>query len=259
MKRPTCLVGSLVVTGCASFDAFTMGEIDPLPVAPDAPQMWAAAGVSGEVEEGDWVSGFNDPELTRLVGEALANNYSLQSQVAVVRAAGADAVAERGTLLPFVSGGPSAGGRRTVFEDSDGDAVTSDDPTYGLAVNASWEIDLWGRLAAGVDLAEADLVIAEIDLANARLSIASQTAIAWINLNAAVAQRDVAQATLDARQRTADLTERRFARGLSTALDVRLARSALFGAEASIAQRRQALDEAARRLEVLLGRYPAAE
>ncbi|MEO0816678.1 MAG: efflux transporter outer membrane subunit [Pseudomonadota bacterium] len=259
MKRSSLLVGSLVLTGCASIDAYTMGEIEPLPVAPNAPATWAAAGVAGTAEQGDWLSGFNDPTMMALVDEALENNYSLAAQLATVRAAAADARAQRGSLLPTVTGALSTGYRRSVFEGMDGDAVTSENPSYGLGLNASWEPDLWGRLAAGVDITEADLIISETDLANARLSIASQTAIAWINLNAAVALRDVSQATLEARQRTANLTERRFARGLSTALDVRLARSALAGAEAEIAARTQALDEAARRLEVLLGRYPAAE
>ncbi|MEL6210402.1 MAG: efflux transporter outer membrane subunit, partial [Pseudomonadota bacterium] len=179
--------------------------------------------------------------------------------VATLRAAAADADAERGNLLPFISGSVSGGGNRSVFEAMNGDAIENDSGTFGLGINASWEADLWGRLAAGVDISEADLLLAETDLASARLSVASQTAIAWINLNAAVAQRDVAEATLQARQRTADLTERRFSRGLSTALDVRLARSALAGAEASIAAREQAVGEAARSLEILLGRYPSAE
>ncbi|MEM9738808.1 MAG: TolC family protein [Pseudomonadota bacterium] len=259
MKRSSLLVGSVMLSGCASLEAYNMGKVDPLPVAPDAPATWAAAGVSGTVDQGDWLSGFNDPTMMALVDEALENNYSLAAQLATVRAAAADARAERGTLLPFISGSLSTGARRSVFEDNDGDAVTSDDPSFGIGLNASWEADLWGRLAAGVDISDADLLIAEADLVNARLSIASQTAIAWINLNAAVAQRDVSLATLEALQRTADLTERRFARGLSTALDVRLARSALARAEADIAARRQVLDESARQLEVLLGRYPAAE
>lgn len=259
MKHSSLFVGSLILSGCASLDAYTMGKVEPLPVAPEAPAQWAAAGVSGTVEEGDWLSGFNDPIMMQLVDEALANNFTLAAQLATVRAAAADARAQRGSLLPFVSGGPSVGYRRSVFEGANGDAISSEDPSFGLAVNASWEADLWGRLAAGVDVVEADLLITEADLANARLSIASQTAVAWINLNSAVALRDVAQATLEARQRVANLTERRFARGLSSALDVRLARSALAGAEADIAARSQSLDEAARRLEVLLGRYPAAE
>ncbi|MEO0786458.1 MAG: efflux transporter outer membrane subunit [Pseudomonadota bacterium] len=259
MKRESILAGSLMLSGCASWDAYTLGTVDPLPVAPDAPRTWVAAGVAGSAVEGDWLSGFNDPVMNSLVSEALERNFTLASQIATVRAAAADARAQRGTLLPFVSGSVSTDARRSVFEGPDGDAVSNESTSFGLGINASWEADLWGRLAAGVDISEADLLLAETDLASARLSVASQTAIAWINLNAAVAQRDVAEATLQARQRTADLTERRFSRGLSTALDVRLARSALAGAEASIAAREQAVGEAARSLEILLGRYPSAE
>ncbi|MEL6661661.1 MAG: efflux transporter outer membrane subunit [Pseudomonadota bacterium] len=259
MKRESILAGSLMLSGCASWDAYTLGTVDPLPVAPDAPRTWVAAGVAGSAVEGDWLSGFNDPVMNSLVSEALERNFTLAAQIATVRAAAADARAQRGTLLPFVSGSVSTDARRSVFEGPDGDAVSNESTSFGLGINASWEADLWGRLAAGVDISEADLLLAETDLASARLSVASQTAIAWINLNAAVAQRDVAEATLQARQRTADLTERRFSRGLSTALDVRLARSALAGAEASIAAREQAVGEAARSLEILLGRYPSAE
>ncbi|MCI4646136.1 MAG: efflux transporter outer membrane subunit [Hyphomonadaceae bacterium] len=259
MKRQTALVGTLMLTGCASWEAFQTGQIDAVPVAPNAPQVWAAAGIVGVAEEGPWLNNFNDPVMQSLVGEALEHNYTLAAQLATLRAAAADARAQRGSLLPFISGSASTGGRRSVAEDANGDAVTNDSATYGLGLNASWEADLWGRLAAGVDIVEADQAIAEADLAAAQLSIAGQTAIAWINLNAAVAQESVAQATLEARSRTTELTERRFSRGLATALDVRLARSALAGAEASIAARRQAVGEAARRLEVLLGRYPAAE
>lgn len=259
MKPQTALLGTLMLTGCASWEAFQTGQIDAVPVAPDAPAVWAASGVVGVAEEGPWLASFNDPVMDSLVGEALERNYTLAAQVATLRAASADARAQRGTLFPTLSGSVSTSGRRTVTEGAGGDAVTSDSHAYGLGLNASWEADLWGRLATGVDIADADFAIAETDLAAARLSVAGQTAIAWINLNAAVAQESVAQATLDARQRTADLTERRFSRGLATALDVRLARSALAGAEASIAARRQAVGETARRLEVLLGRYPAAE
>ena len=69
----------------------------------------------------------------------------------------------------------------------------------------------------------------------------------------------MAVATYEARDRVVTLTERRFARGLSNALDVRTARSARATAEAAIAARRQALGNASRRLEILLGRYPADE
>lgn len=104
-------------------------------------------------EQGDWLSGFNDPTMMALVDEALENNYSLAAQLATVRAATADARAQRGSLLPTVTGAVSTGYRRSVFEGMDGDAVSSENPSYGLGLNASWEPDLWGRLA----LLETDL------------------------------------------------------------------------------------------------------
>ncbi|MEO0465314.1 MAG: efflux transporter outer membrane subunit [Pseudomonadota bacterium] len=259
MKTETAILSAALLTGCASFEAFQEGKFEAFPIAPDAPDAWAAAGVAGEAETGDWLSGFNDPTMATLVNEALENNYTLAAQVATVRAAAADALAERGNLLPFISGSVNAGGNRSVFENTFGDAVENDSATLGLGINASWEADLWGRLARGVDIADTEAFIAEADLEAARLSVATQTAIAWINLNAAIALERVAQDTFEARTRVTELTERRFARGLSTALDVRTARSALAGAEASIAFRQQATGEAARRLEVLLGRYPSAE
>ena len=130
---------------------------------------------------------------------------------------------------------------------------------YGVGLDASWELDLWDRIGASVNAAEADYAASEADLSAAELSLAAQTAIAWINLNEAIAQERVAELTYDARDRVRLLTERRFQRGLVDALDVRTARSALANAEATIATRRQITGETARRLEILLGRYPAAE
>lgn len=259
MRYSSLLMGTLFVSGCTSLEAWQNGPVEPIPVAPDAPERWAAAGIVGEAETGDWLASFNDPVMAALVEEALENNYSLDAQLATVRAAAADALAERGSLLPFLSGGLTTGVRRSVFEGPGGDAVTSDSGVYGVGLNASWEADLWGRLAAGVDIAETSLLLAETDLAAARLSVASQTAISWINLNAAIAQQRVSEATVEARQRVVETTERRFARGLVSALDVRTARSALAQAEASLAGSERQTMEAARRLEVLLGRYPAAE
>ncbi|MEL7452580.1 MAG: TolC family protein, partial [Pseudomonadota bacterium] len=90
-------------------------------------------------------------------------------------------------------------------------------------------------------------------------SLGGQTATAWIDLNAALEQVRIARETFDANKRIVELTERRFERGLSTALDVRTARTQLATSEAQIAAQEQIRANAVRRLEVLLGRYPSAE
>ena len=258
MKTAPLLLGAALLGGCGSLRGLSGDPFEPIPVAPDAPQKWAAAGVDTVPAEGDWLAQFNSAPLNGLVQEALANNPTLASQVATRNAAVFDARAERGNLRPLVNGSADAGVLRNVANVG-GDAVTSDDTLYGLGVSASWDADLWGRLRAGVRLADSELAVAEADLQAARLSLAAQTAFAWLDLNTAQALEQVADATLEVRQRTERLTTRRFSRGLSTALDVRLARSAVAQAEATIAQREQATGEAARRLEVLIGRYPAAE
>lgn len=227
-------------------------------MAPDAPAEWAAGDVSGIAPIGNWLDQFNDPVMVKLVQEALANSPTLESRAALVRASEAFARSARSQRLPSLNASASAGVTSNAFDTSSG-IDRSTDGTFGLGVDASWEADLWGRIGRDIGAADADLAGSRADLAAAELSIAAQTAIAWINLNAALAQEKVALQTYEARDRVRILTERRFQRGLAQALDVRTARSALAGAEANISQRRQLTGEAARRLEILLGRYPAAE
>ena len=256
MKLPATLVALAALTGCASISDIAGEPVAVFPAAPEAPKAWAKAGISEELPEGNWIAQFNDPVMEALVTETLTANPDLRAQLAVVRAARAQARSVYGRSLPNVSVSGSAGVTSTYSEITD-ERFT--DPTFGARAEASWTADLWGRIQASIDAAEADLAASEADLASARLSLAAQTAIAWTDLNEALAQERVAVQTYEARDRIVTLTERRFARGLSTALDVRTARSARATAEAAIAARRRASGNATRRLEILLGRYPANE
>ena len=254
MKQTRAILGALLLTGCGSLSGMAGDPVEVFPVAPDAPERWAAAGVTGETPSGDWLAQFNDPVMEALVAETLQSNPNIRAQYFAVQAAQAQARGVYGRSLPNVGAGLSAGVNSTYSEVAD-ERFT--DPTYSLGVDASWTADLWGRVRSSVEAARSDYVASQADLASARLSLGAQTAIAWTDLNQAVAQYRVAVETYEARERILSLTERRFARGLVDSLDVRLARSALASAEAAIASREQARDNAVRRLEILVGRYPA--
>ncbi|RIJ32477.1 efflux transporter outer membrane subunit [Henriciella mobilis] len=256
MKQTRAILGALALTGCGTLSGVAGDPVAVFPVAPDAPERWAAAGVTGDMPAADWLAQFNDPMMEALVAETLEANPNIRAQYFAVRAASAQARSVYGRSLPNVSAGLSGGVTSNYSETLD-ERFT--DPTYSLGVDASWTADLWGRVRASIEASEADLAASEADLASARLSLASQTAIAWTDLNEAVAQERVAIQTFEARNRILSLTERRFARGLVDSLDVRLARSAVASAEASIAARSQARENATRRLEILLGRYPGNE
>jgi outer membrane protein, multidrug efflux system len=259
MKQAGLVFGVLALSACSTVPSLPSVGGEPLvvfPVAPDAPETWAIMGVSGETPDANWLAQFNDPMLVELVNEALAANPSIRSQFYVVEAARAQSRSVYGRTLPNLSGSLSGGGTSNYNPITDS---RTDNSTFGVGLDFSWEIDLWGRLRAGINAAEADLIASEADLASARLALAAQTASAWFDLNEALAQERVAVQTFEARTRALELTERRFSRGLATALDVRTARTTQASAEASIAGRRQASGNASRRLEILLGRYPSAE
>ena len=259
MKQAGIVLGFLALGACSSVPSVPSLAGQPeaiFPVAPDAPEVWAASGVAGEMPTSDWLNQFNDETLVDLVNEALSANPSIRSQFYAVEATRAQARSTYGRTLPNLSGTVSAGGTSNYIESIDS---RIDDPTFGVGLDLSWDIDLWGRLRAGINAAEADLVASEADLASARLALAAQTASAWFDLNAALAQERVAVETFEARSRALELTERRLSRGLASALDVRTARTTQASAEASIAAQRQASQNATRRLEILLGRYPSAE
>lgn len=255
MRAHLTLVSLFALSGCASFHTVPTEPVVPTPMHPEA---WQAGELAPIPATGDWISGFNDPVLGDLVKEALANNPDLQVSAARVRVSRATVAAQYGSSLPSVFAGADADWTSGVADINDR-AFRTEGPGFGLSLGASWEPDLWGRIGSGISAAEADLAASEADYDAAELSLAGGAAIAWFQLKDAVRQEALARETLDARQRTLNLTERRFRNGLTAALDVRLARSAVETARASLISRERATGEARRAMEVLLGRYPSNE
>ncbi|MFN7056635.1 efflux transporter outer membrane subunit [Hyphomonas sp.] len=262
MKNSFLLLGTAMLAACAtSPDAIERLAYDRdalFATAPNAPDLWAARGVSGEAPQGDWLGQFGDPVMTSLVAEALGANPTLEARAASLRASAALARSSRARRVPNLSGSVTLGGNSAAIDTPLGTERFTD-AVYGVGLDASWEPDLWGRVANSIARADADFAASAADYAAAELSIAAQTAIAWLGLNEALAQERIAVLTYEARDRARELTEQRVRIGLAGALELRTARSALAQAEAAIAARRQLSTQAARRLEVLLGRYPSAE
>lgn len=130
---------------------------------------------------------------------------------------------------------------------------------YSLGAQISWELDIWGRLSDETRAAYRDAKASLAEFQGARLSIAGAVAQSWFGLIEARQQRELAERDVKARESNLNVTERRYERGVASSLDVRLSRSALGSSQANLAFRQRTEKEAARRLEVLLGRYPGAE
>ncbi|MCK5746885.1 MAG: TolC family protein [Oricola sp.] len=151
--------------------------------------------------------------------------------------------------------------------DLDGDGIAEQDlpdrrlyiNNFSIGAQIRWELDVWGRLTDETRAAYKDAAASFADFEAARLSVAARVAQAWFALIEARQQRELAERDSEARERNLRVTERRYERGVSSSLDVRLSRSALGSSRANLALRQRLELEASRALEVLLGRYPAAE
>lgn len=228
-------------------------ERSPENTVPDKPAQWAVTDAAMSAVADHWIAAFADPQLTHLVNTALADNFDLRAVAARVDAARAQARIEGARRWPQLGFG--AGYQRAQVRDAG--FGSTEYGAFEAVFDLSWELDVWGRLAAGQRSAAQDAAAAEADFHAARLSLAARTAQSYFDLAEARLQVEVAERSIHDRRTLAELVRERFARGLAQGLDVRLALTDLANAEAQLAQARNVQQIASRRLETLLGRYPA--
>ena len=198
----------------------------------------------------NWLSSLRDPQLSRIVKTALANNPDLQATATRLRFAREGTIIGRAARLPDLTTSGSASRSRS-------DDISSD--SYSLSLNSSWEPDVWGRLRdlEMASIADYDATVA--DFRSARLSLAVNTAQSWCNLITAENQVTLARETLDSFRQNYRIIQRGYKAGTLRPLDDAFGRSNVASAEGSLKARQLARNEAARSLEILLGSYPDAQ
>jgi NodT family efflux transporter outer membrane factor (OMF) lipoprotein len=229
---------------------------------PDAAAEALVAPEALEVEAGAWWRSFDDPALDAIILEALAGNHDLKAAAARVFASAAEARIVGADPLPQLALGLDAARAKRSFVGlpvpGGNDVLTTRSTAFGLSLDLTWEIDLWGRLRSRTSAALADLEAQAADHEAARLSLAAQAARLWFRISEAGRQVELARATVESFRATSLQVRDRYERGLRPPLDLRLALANAAGAEAVLAARREGLDRLKRQLEILLGRYPTA-
>jgi len=243
---------ALLFAGCAH-RASEVRPVTPIAV-PDA--FRASATTTAVVPH--WLTTFADPTLESLVREAWAANPDLRATAARLAQSEARATQAGATRLPSVSA--EFGAARTRSNpDLGAGAQTRYSTEYNAGLGVAWEIDVWGRLAAGSRAEGAEAIAARTDLEAAHRALAAQVARAWYRL----AHDRLRLTLIEDFRRSSAITEKllsqRFADGKSPAVDVRAARADLARAEVDVRDRQRVMAESSRALETLLGRYPAAE
>ncbi|NRA30690.1 MAG: TolC family protein [Parvularculaceae bacterium] len=207
----------------------------------------------------NWLDDLRDPVAKDVVSEALKANNDLRATQARVRAALNQARGTRAGLFPSISAGLNGsrgGGAPVNFNGLQFENPYQTNFDFGASV--TWEIDVWGRLTDATRAAYLDAAARRMDYAAAQLTLAANAANGHYDLTAAKLQRQLAERDVETGEANLRIIERRYDRGISTSLDLRLARSSLASSQAALKSREQQELESKRRLEVLLGKYPSA-
>ncbi len=255
-KNALCVSSILLLSACASTGSKEKTESavreSTREQVPSTPGSWVGPEQAGEVEVG-WIASFEDPTLVKLVEEAQANNRDLRAAATNVERSRALAVQAGAALLPSV--GMTGGAARSGNADS---SLPRSD-RFSVGAQIDWELDLWGRVRSGAEAAVASAEAAEADYRYTQHSIAAAAAKAYFTNIEANLQLGVARENLDISEDTLRIVELKHENGAASAQDLALARSDLAAARESLANLEGSQRDAARSLEVLLGRYPSAE
>lgn len=229
----------------------------------------------------EWWRRFNDEALNDLVSRALAQNRNLEQSLARVDSARAALGLARAGLFPQISAQGSGERARASLDTSasyglvrelgalenrvdalDGQGARSVsapsrvDSLWSGAVQAAWEIDIWGRYRNAADAARENLLSAEDAAQAMELSLAGQVCSAYFDMLNYREQRDLTERTLKVRESSAALYEKQYAAGAISELDILNVRTQVDSLKDSLAQAKTRLEQAEGALLLLTGATP---
>ena len=267
MTRKTAPLPLVSAVAVLSLSACAVGPNYRTPAAPTQTAFkeadgWTPATPMDAIDRGAWWSAYHDPVLDDLEQRLAASNQTLAGQLQAYKQA-RDALAQtEAGFFPALSA--SASGQKTGGQgasstgtSSTGSNFTGSVPTrYSAAVDASWTVDLWGKIRRQVEQGRATAQASAADLANVRLSLQATLASDYFQLRATDAQKDLLAETVANDKKALTLTENQYRSGVAARGDVITARTQLETAEASLIDVDTARAQLEHAIAVLVGQTP---
>jgi NodT family efflux transporter outer membrane factor (OMF) lipoprotein len=188
---------------------------------------WKTAQPRDQELRGKWWEDFNDPILNEMMERVVITNQSLAQAAAQFRQARALVQSARAGYWPTLGANASATRSKSPSgfssQSSSGNFVQSSRApvtNYSLSLDATWEVDLWGRVRRTVEANEASARASAADLEAMRLLVQAELAQNYFQLRAADRQKQLFDDTLTAYQRSLTLTQNQYAAGVAAKADV---------------------------------------
>ena len=263
--RAVAVAIAAALAGCATHGPNAAPAAPAAPAWLESPPGWMAAAPADTLARGPWWSLFGDPVLDRLAPQVALSNQNVAAAAAAVEESRAAVREQRAAFFPTLSltagASRSGSGRGGSTVDVSSGAVTSAGTAgnrFSLGLGASWEPDIWGKVAGSVDAATATAQASEADLAAALLSAQAAFVTDYLSLREADAEIAILEATITGYQRSLQITRNRYAAAIAQKSDVLQAQTTLANAQADLAALRQQRAQFLHAMAVLAGQAPAA-
>lgn len=223
---------------------------------------WKPAQPKDQLPKGEWWRVFDDARLDSLEAQVEVSNQTVRNFAARVEQARALTAQARSAFFPTVNGSVSA----TRASTSGGGRVTTSNGTtvgggpvnaYNLALDANWELDLWGRVRRNVESNEAATQASVADLENAKLSAQGELATDYLVLRVADAQIRLLETTVAAYEKSLTLTRNQYAAGVVSRGDVVQAETQYKSTQAQALDARIQRQQLEHAIAILIGKPPA--
>ena len=260
--KPARMHGSAIfILPLVLLSACAVTRVEPPPAVAAPAQfketgLWQRAAGSAPAVPDAWWQLFADPVLDDLQRQLVIGNENLRFAVAQMAAARAQLAASRAPLVPTL--GASVSATRSGGASSSSEVQRGASNNIAISAGASWEVDLWGRLAQATNAAQASFEASADDLAAARLSAQATLAQSYLALRAAESQQALLERSVAAFRRSLELTQARYQSGVAARSDVLQAETQLKSAQAQGIEAAVQRAQAEHAIAVLLGKPPSA-
>lgn len=247
LRYPLIFMFSLVLGGCSGLLPRSQYARPDVSV----PQEWQAPTVTGSTvaTKEQWWRDFNDPTLSELIERALKTNNNLAAAAIKVKRAQLSSKLTDTNLTPSVSATATSSLNRDLNS-------RRDSKSSGTTLSASYELDLWGKLASARDASKWEAEATEYDRKSTALTLVGTVAsnywtIAYLNDRIASVEASIANAG-----KVLDLAEVKYQAGAVSALDKVQAQQTVASQKAQLTQLQQQRTEARNALAILFDQAP---
>ncbi len=207
-----------------------------------------------------WWEVFGDEDLDHIVEQVLEHNLDIRAASAGILALKYQVIQTRASRFPSIGLQGTAQRQRTPETTiAPGMTTGGEKDAYSLTVPASFELDLWGKLARAEEAARAELLKAEENRKTLAQSVVSEAIGLYLKLESLERRIQITEQSLVSYREAVAFVEARYRRGLTSILDLRQARRTLAQAVSALPVLRQDLGSTQQSLAVLMGQYPETE